>query len=1091
MTRINTNVSSLVAQTTLQRSNDQLNTALTRLSTGLRINSGKDDPAGLIASESLKSDITSTQKGISNCQRANQMIATADSSLGQVSSLLNDIRGLVSEAANTGAMSADQLAANQLQIDASLEAINRVATTTQFQGQRLLDGSLDFLTEDVTSSKITNVAINQANFGSQPNIDITAQVTTQATKAALTYTGATITDNTVLQVGGSSGTQAFTFGAGSTITQMADAINLVSDSLGVTAVASTQQYHDETTGQVTLASYDTDGANNHAVKFTANNAGEALGNVKIRYVKNTSSASTTAAYVGGSGSTPGVLTVNLGTNQGTAAVITGAEATPGTGSDFFTLTASTNSDMYNGITLQVNSSDMGDVVSVPTWSYDYQQKKLTINGVNTHAGKLTTYAQIKTAFNATANAKIKALFTWADGTDYVGGTAVTGADLATNSAVTTAGVSAGAVVADAAAVIAAVNAVGVNAPVTASQGDTGGTAGLVSAMTESASYNTAIRNGSLLFQGPSDSPSIRFVNGGASQTLSVDTSQVANTYGTASGSYQASTTSFLTLTAKNSGTAYNGVSMKLTDTGAGTATTVVYDEKAKTLTVNGDFSGAGLTGTAIIDAINNDTVAGQYFTAAVTGTAGSTIAGTVGGSKTLMTLAGGDVTNRGVLIVNLGTDSSGTITTTASDLVTYLDPTNVASPNLTALGITVQNGVNGDGTASTGVGLLTASTVGSDLAMSDNATYTYAKSSGTTVSGHGVNASLVVSAKSDGGTYDGYQIKVAQDSSSGTTFSYSTLDRTITIHTADATTDASVAVTAYNALSDTDDFKQKFLIVANSSGDGTGHLATTDTGVLSGGATKNSDSGVALQGNYDAGYGDTGVQTLRVQANDYGSKNFVSVKSISGTFTMLDNTSTASTRAVGSDIVAQINGIKAVGDGLAASVKAAGFDMTLTFSDTGITAGQSTSFSITGGGAQFQMGPQVVSTQQSRMGIGSVNTTELGNDSVGWLYQLQSGQGMDITEDVGGAAKIVDTVISQITTLRGRLGAFQKTTLQTNIDSLNSTVQNLTDAQSSIADADFAAESANLTRAQVLVQSGTAVLGIANKNPENVLSLLR
>src|SRR6266576_155862 len=146
MTRINSNVSSLVAQNTLGRSNAALEQALGRLSTGLRINTGKDDPAGLIASENLRSDITSIKKAISNTDRANQVIATSDSALGQVSGLLNDIRGLVSEAANTGALSEDQIRANQLQVDSSLEAIDRISQTTSFQGRRLLDGSLDFLT---------------------------------------------------------------------------------------------------------------------------------------------------------------------------------------------------------------------------------------------------------------------------------------------------------------------------------------------------------------------------------------------------------------------------------------------------------------------------------------------------------------------------------------------------------------------------------------------------------------------------------------------------------------------------------------------------------------------------------------------------------------------------------------------------------------------------------------------------------------------------------------------------------------------------------------------------------------------------------
>ncbi|MDZ4820687.1 MAG: flagellin, partial [Planctomycetota bacterium] len=146
MTRIITNVISLVAQKTLARSHSELQTSLVRLSTGSRINDGKDDPAGLIASEILRSDIIATQRAITNSERANQIIATADSALTQVSSLLNDIRGLVSEAANTGALSAEQIAANQLQVDSSLEAIDRIAQTTAFQGRRLLDGSLDFLT---------------------------------------------------------------------------------------------------------------------------------------------------------------------------------------------------------------------------------------------------------------------------------------------------------------------------------------------------------------------------------------------------------------------------------------------------------------------------------------------------------------------------------------------------------------------------------------------------------------------------------------------------------------------------------------------------------------------------------------------------------------------------------------------------------------------------------------------------------------------------------------------------------------------------------------------------------------------------------
>ena len=188
MTRINTNVSSLVAQNTLARSTADLQQSLTRLSTGLRINSGKDDPAGLIASEALRADITSIEKAISNSTRANLLIGTADSALGQVSGLLNDIRGLVVEAANIGTLSDEQIEANQLQVDSSLEAINRIAQTTTFQGRRLLDGSLGFNTTANTVATIRDVQIDQANLGSAGQVAVEVDISAAATVAEVSNT---------------------------------------------------------------------------------------------------------------------------------------------------------------------------------------------------------------------------------------------------------------------------------------------------------------------------------------------------------------------------------------------------------------------------------------------------------------------------------------------------------------------------------------------------------------------------------------------------------------------------------------------------------------------------------------------------------------------------------------------------------------------------------------------------------------------------------------------------------------------------------------------------------------------------------------
>ncbi len=226
---------------------------------------------------------------------------------------------------------------------------------------------------------------------------------------------------------------------------------------------------------------------------------------------------------------------------------------------------------------------------------------------------------------------------------------------------------------------------------------------------------------------------------------------------------------------------------------------------------------------------------------------------------------------------------------------------------------------------------------------------------------------------------------------------------------------------------------------------------------------------------------------LTFQSTAYGSDAKVAINILSEGAAGGFKAGLSGQRATGTDIEATINGVRASAKGNTLSINTATLDLSLTVSDGDDT---SFSFDITGGGALFQLGGDVVSNQQARLGIGSVSTGQLGGAS-GRLYELGSGQGKSLTTDVTGAAKIIDEVINKVTTLRGRLGAFQRTTLESNSASLSETLNNLNDAQSSIRDADFAKESANLTRAQILVQSGTQVLQLANSAPQNVLSLLR
>ena len=146
MARINTNVSSLLAQHNLRRTEDDLRTRLQRLSTGLRINRGADDPAGLIVSERLRSEIRGLGQAIDNSERASSVIATIEGYLAEVNDLLNSIKGLVISSANTGGISRQEIEANQLQVDSAIDSITRISNTASFAGLQLLDGSLSYLT---------------------------------------------------------------------------------------------------------------------------------------------------------------------------------------------------------------------------------------------------------------------------------------------------------------------------------------------------------------------------------------------------------------------------------------------------------------------------------------------------------------------------------------------------------------------------------------------------------------------------------------------------------------------------------------------------------------------------------------------------------------------------------------------------------------------------------------------------------------------------------------------------------------------------------------------------------------------------------
>src|SRR5215212_2460894 len=183
MASINTNVSALPAQRGLAKSQRQLSDTLQRLSSGLKINRGADDPAGLIASEGLRSEIAGLDQAIDNSSRASNVISTAEANLSEIASLLTNVKQLVVEAANSGALSQEEIAANQLQIDSAVASITRISNTATFAGLKLLNGSLDYITSGVAASQITALHVHQANFGTAASMPVQIDVLTSANSA--------------------------------------------------------------------------------------------------------------------------------------------------------------------------------------------------------------------------------------------------------------------------------------------------------------------------------------------------------------------------------------------------------------------------------------------------------------------------------------------------------------------------------------------------------------------------------------------------------------------------------------------------------------------------------------------------------------------------------------------------------------------------------------------------------------------------------------------------------------------------------------------------------------------------------------------
>ncbi len=235
---INTNNSANQALNSLAKTTMNLSSSEERLSTGLRINSGADDPSGLIQANSFSTQIAGLSQAITNGQEGTDLTKTADGALSQVNTLLNSAYSLAVASGNSATLSTAELQANQQQLNSIVSSISTIASTTTYGTKNLLDG-----TSGVQSSVTAGTTLSSLNIGGtfggtalSSNATVTLNSVTAATQATDT-SAAFATTATAVTNSGSFTINGTTFTASSTTTagDLINSINQASQQTGVVA----------------------------------------------------------------------------------------------------------------------------------------------------------------------------------------------------------------------------------------------------------------------------------------------------------------------------------------------------------------------------------------------------------------------------------------------------------------------------------------------------------------------------------------------------------------------------------------------------------------------------------------------------------------------------------------------------------------------------------------------------------------------------------------------------------------------------------------------------------------------------------------
>ncbi|MCW5238586.1 flagellin N-terminal helical domain-containing protein [Verminephrobacter eiseniae] len=389
---INTNIASLTAQRNLGLSQSSLNTSIQRLSSGLRINSAKDDAAGLAISERFSSQIRGLNQAVRNANDGISLAQTTEGALKSSGDILQRVRELAVQSANATNSPSDRQAL-QAEVSQLVSELDRIAQTTEFNGAKLIDGSFGTQQFQVGANANQTIVAATANlrtsrYGNNQNTSING-AGASASNAAWGVNGVT---TGTLAINGALGAANINITDNATAKAITDMINLQTANTGVTATARTEV-------QLTFTSV---GAYTLQLRSDNTPSGTALGQTISFSVANIATAdglSNAVSAINEQTSKTGVTAALNASNNGV--ILTNA-----TGQDiglYRDATDAANGGAINVQKLQANGSTVGAAANTIA---NTGAQSATVSGyvVLDSDKSFSTTATATNAFNTTASA---------------------------------------------------------------------------------------------------------------------------------------------------------------------------------------------------------------------------------------------------------------------------------------------------------------------------------------------------------------------------------------------------------------------------------------------------------------------------------------------------------------------------------------------------------------------------------------------------------------------------------------------------------------------------------------------------------------